>query len=994
MGSRHESRIEFWHELLPVGTSAEQLKKALVKFADFVFKQDPKVLYINVGFIPEYIFSIYTGLEKIYQFKNQKSRVQKKLSQLNTLLTRLFDFLQEYPDAFLYRLIQKRQLFEIRNLKQLQNVVNSRELYKRYKSLWWKPFKTYYLTVYYERSFVLDSLVVCLDRPIATRVADYIKASLQYLAGYLMYHVAMRHALRSAVAAIMARNMAHYGSHIEPGLQHRMFTFEELIAGRLRDQGVRNRASYYEKLLESLGLQRNDFNIDDPAKDLSNAGVLLQGATDGRLKARLLLNAVIDEAHRQLSYHRQRTEDLIARMATDWPKWGTGVDFYTFFIKPLMRNPLLLHFLNLSDDIGLSQTTIKYGWCERNSGGVDIQYANEQLVWEGQEAEADLVDIAINLAAEKLQGPPVRIEPSDPKSALLKSALVRVRDADIGVQAFFSFIEGVLRNAAKHRPVRTKEDKLELRIVLCRDWEEARALLDGEIQIPEDPKHCYAIISADQDVLEVNGKPRTVKNENNKDVPLLKFLQGEIKKPIIEESGEVASGTWGLKELKICAAFVSGANLDEVNSEDPNYVWVCKCPKGVWQDGKPRLAWVVRLEKPRYVLAVVNEKPGIAQDWEEHGVKFVTPDELSTTSFDYDFLYVSPDAKEAFESQRGHLKGLPQREVSGDSLNWNGVSPLDFVCDCYDLYLSRFINPNDNYIILLYFEDNNGPRTQSWNEWWQSCASKRPMQEKVEVKAVENSREAKEELYRERGPKKIAILRHVGVVETKNLVQKREIQDRYTIIYHQYATYSDPFFSFLCLIDPKELGPLFIRQLVESAVLNVLVIDERVAQAAISRGVPDKSGPLRLAEALYWMGIYVAGSVAVPGKEPFNYVDVQYLRDENSRLKMVNINDLTNGEPYKIENNFTVDLVLIHVTKLKEIANAMGISSEDLIEMLRKVKNGRRYVIVHSGRGKTKEDIPPNAPFLEYSIIQRYIIQEPSKFFLVQIALSAKEGSA
>jgi hypothetical protein len=803
-----------------------------------------------------------------------------------------------------------------------------------------------------------------------------------------------RYALRSAVAAIMARNMSHYGSHIEPGLQHRMSTFEELIAGRLRDQGVGNRASYYGKLLESLGLQRNIFNIYDPDRDLSNAGVLLRckGATDGWLKARLLLNAVIDEAHRQLSYHRQRTEDLIARMATDWPKWGTGVDFYTFFIKPLMRNPFLLHFLNLSDDIGLSQTTIKYGWCERNSGGVDIKYANEQLVWkgqeEGQEAEADLVDIAINLAAEKLQGPPVRIEPSDPKSAL-----VRVRDADIGVQAFFSFIEGVLRNAAKHRPVKTKEDKLELRIVLCRDWKEARALLDSEIQIPQDPKYCYAIISANQDVLEVNGEPRTVKNENNEDVSLLEFLQGEIKKPIIEASGEVASGTWGLKELKICAAFVSGANLDEVNSEDPNYVWVCKCPEVVWQDRKPRLAWVVRLEKPRYVLAVMNEKPEIAQNWEQYGVKFVTPDELSTTSFDYDFLYVSPDAKEAFESQRGHLKGLPQREVSGDSLNWNGVSPLDFVCDCYDLYLSRLIPSEYNYSILLYFEDNNGPKTQGWNKWWQSYASSRPMQQVVkEVKAVKEPPEARSELYQNGGPKKIAILRHVGVEETKVYVQKRGV-----IIYHQYATYSDSFFSFLCSIDPQELGPLFVRQLVESAALNVLVIDERVAQVAISRGVPDKSGSLRLDEALYWMGIYVAGLVLVPGEKgdvEFKYVDDQYLEDGKSRLQKVDVRSLINGEPYRIEDNFTVNLVLIHATKLKDIAKEIGMSSEDLVEKLKGVENGRRYVIVHSGRGKTREDIPPNAPFLEYSVIQRHIIQEPSKFFLVQIALSAKEGSA
>ncbi len=42
------------------------------------------------------------------------------------------------------------------------------------------------------------------------------------------------HALRSAVAAIMARNMSHiHGSHIEPGLQHKICTFEELLFEKL-----------------------------------------------------------------------------------------------------------------------------------------------------------------------------------------------------------------------------------------------------------------------------------------------------------------------------------------------------------------------------------------------------------------------------------------------------------------------------------------------------------------------------------------------------------------------------------------------------------------------------------------------------------------------------------------------------------------------------------------------------------------------------------------
>lgn len=47
---------------------------------------------------------------------------------------------------------------------------------------------------------------------------------------------ARTYALKSAVAAIMARNMSHiHGSHIEPGLQHRMESFEKVLLDRLKE---------------------------------------------------------------------------------------------------------------------------------------------------------------------------------------------------------------------------------------------------------------------------------------------------------------------------------------------------------------------------------------------------------------------------------------------------------------------------------------------------------------------------------------------------------------------------------------------------------------------------------------------------------------------------------------------------------------------------------------------------------------------------------------
>jgi hypothetical protein len=416
---------------------------------------------------------------------------------------------------------------------------------------------------------------------------------------------------------------------------------------------------------------------------------------------------------------------------------------------------------------------------------------------------------------------------------------------------------------------------------------------------------------------------------------------------------------------------------------------------------------VVRLEKPRYVLAVVKDKPQNAQDWEKEGVKFATPGELSTTELDYDFLYVSKEAKDDFDKQRNHLRGLPQRPaVVADLAIDTNINPLDFVCTVYDAYLKALADSEKQdstplkgsdgghgefgqeapYALYLYFEDPS--KAEAWRQWWRDYTEKHRVAY-MRLEAPDDN--PIDEMAQEDGTKKIAILRHVRVGAYSGSGITRSTRAGH-VVYQQYASYADPFFSFLFSVQPETLGPLVIRQIVESAIINVLIIDERIAQAAVSQRVADAGGPISLYEALYWMGIYVAGSVLVRGRPPFKYVGDEYLEDGKSRLQKVDIQNLINGKPYEIEKGFTVDLILIHATKLKEIADAMGISSEDLVEGLKKVNNGRRYVIVHSGRGKTIGDIPKSAPFLEYSIVQRHIVQEPSKFFIVQLALSAKEN--
>jgi len=68
-----------------------------------------------------------------------------------------------------------------------------------------------------------------IEENLKDTIEEYIEGLIDELIEKIQQIEITKHALRSAVAAIMARNMSHYGSHIEPGLQHRMATFEKEI---------------------------------------------------------------------------------------------------------------------------------------------------------------------------------------------------------------------------------------------------------------------------------------------------------------------------------------------------------------------------------------------------------------------------------------------------------------------------------------------------------------------------------------------------------------------------------------------------------------------------------------------------------------------------------------------------------------------------------------------------------------------------------------------
>lgn len=775
---------------------------------------------------------------------------------------------------------------------------------------------------------------------------------------------------------------------------------------------------FYKKLLKQLGIKNRHFctadREDNEEEEKSKKPLYINPTLkvspfwdESDLKAKNLLGIIIEEARRKLSYYRQRKEDLIARMATEWPEWGYGMDFYTSYILPLLKNPLLLHFINLSDKIDLPKTNIKFGYGEDKDGNFDITWVDQvmEIVVKKKEREekkdkiefkADSVDLAIALSGDKINNQPFKLHHKNAKSLFVHS-----RGADLGIQAFYSFLEGILRNAAKHREEKNEVVMLELRIVYCEgEHMKENKFPDLNLRSDIDENHDYLICSVNTDRLkDKNNNTRTVK-EGEEEVALIKFIDKNLNKKVIDDQEEITTGFWGLKELKICAAFVSGADMEKVNKEESDFIWVKKCPSAIWKDKdeKERMAFVLKMKRPKRLVVLTKEKQDDKKEWEKSGIKFITSDDLETgTKLNYDFMYI--ETKELENDFEINFKGsFPQRRVlpkKNDKLNLDDYSKDkadELLCDVYDLYLKECFK-NNKYNMLLYFEDD--VKAEQWKNLEGLNMPDSIEEDDFFIPTVTNWKNWSG-FSNSNENNKIQYARHRGISGIKE--EGHTTRKNKGLIFHQYLTYSDPFFSFLFSIDPNKasLGNLLSRQLIESAAFNVLIIDERIAQMASQMQIQDQGKEmLSLEEKLYWMGIYIGNSVSVtvnvnedPEKFKINYSDIEM---ETNGMKNIDLDELLNNEEgeFCLESGFPIHLLLIHATKLNEIVEKVEIKDKETF--VRQVKKKIPYVIVHSGRGKTKGDIPSNVPFLESSVVQRYLVQEPSKFFLTQIALAAAD---
>lgn len=295
-----------------------------------------------------------------------------------------------------------------------------------------------------------------------------------------------------------------------------------------------------------------------------------------------------------LQAYLQQRMDFVARVTTEWPPWREPLFFYGDLLDGFFRQGLL--FRHLVKDNGYMAKNMEF--IVRTSVG-STPGATQEVVWkpsrptprddngggEGQPGHADAERI-LRFSAHRGY----------------EDFLVALPGGPIGRQAFYGLLENAIRNAAKHG-VRTGDGQLKVLL---------------EVKLSDDGTS-YQVTYTDN--LSRNdrggGKPALVTSmEKSFRIP-----------PVDPVSGKRTDENWGLQEMKIYADFLihPSDRIWQHEEDGTKYpIWPVLYEDKGCKEGF--LAYTFALQKPVLILIVENE-PRVSDRGgllKKMGVEFVT----------------------------------------------------------------------------------------------------------------------------------------------------------------------------------------------------------------------------------------------------------------------------------------------------------------------------------------------------------------------------------
>lgn len=683
--------------------------------------------------------------------------------------------------------------------------------------------------------------------------------------------------------------------------------------------------------------------------------------------------------------------DFIARIATEWPSWAMPMDFYLDVMRGFKEQRILLD--NILRSEGLNRKGIEFnieifdkcvketitlkengtcGECQQSLGYNDI-YNKFNCISKD--------DHFINTQYEKMW--------------------VNIPESSIGLQAFYSILENFIRNSAKHgdRNILSREG-----LKIC-----------VQLSEHENDSELYKIRIWDN--VSTVTDDRIIKE-------MLEKLKGKLIK---EDTGQVDEKNWGLKEMKISAAFLRRKDINQAEKDPSNFIKAVKIENG----SDIFLGYEFYLEKPKIML-IVDERLEVDKDKKNeakrHGIYFSQDVETEIKAgISHQFLFLKRTSKETIKKYIDDVDILPYRTfitkdslegankrsryqliresefkyselISGKQLseeNWYA-----FISQAYVLWLKKKSSITKYYIVIYLMEDKNNHVVKEWLEIAKRCNLSDNLFQLIILWKGDNQ----DKLNGVEKP--IMFMRHNGI--GLDWFKSSDVEGK--CFYYESFDKGSPIFDTLWNAKNSIDTYLFLLKIIESALLKVLIIDERITENTFDKDKAEGLGwNTTKAYGLSLMGVETVTDVLLnpdtdnkyrlPLSEEVHNV-IKSKKDFGSQMlrticitkEDLQVYRYQASEDENKQDTEGLDMLVIHqgvLDKLNNEKNDYFLKTHwgNVEEFIKQLKKKIPFVIIDSGRGRPN-GLPRNAKFIEYSILQDWILYRKSKFHIINALMS------
>lgn len=370
--------------------------------------------------------------------------------------------------------------------------------------------------------------------------------------------------IRSAVAAVMGRNMSHnIGSHIIFYLLMEKLEdiFSRFIINEKKDSINKEDMENFAKIFGDVkgildntkkAIEKSD-NIETLQKGIiGELKEIVQNIQGKDLRWELL--SWVEDVKEFLRYLQHRM-DFVALASTEWQRWSLGI----WFVQELMKDFLCQR--HLLDGIARSEGLKGYYYdykifppLEGNNYG-NIKF--KVKVWDKEEKRFKILinDNQIT-GGEQVDIPKCDIPVAIPAGV-------------VGKHAFYLILENIIRNSAKHEYASQKNSVEDLKITIeisdSPHKEDELWLVRIYTNVgKKDCQDCSEKVRKKCQAINGNRKiviDDTVEGPND---GVVAYLNKCFREGLIDEAGELVRRHLGLGEMKIAAAFLQGRDMQDL----------------------------------------------------------------------------------------------------------------------------------------------------------------------------------------------------------------------------------------------------------------------------------------------------------------------------------------------------------------------------------------------------------------------------------------------